>query len=74
MGSSPTPGALVLVSYEHFINLKRQDKIDNLQKADQPQCTSSDSREKKIKELITSICKYQKPFIKKSLDGVVDYL
>ena len=60
--SSPTPGALVLVSYEHFINLKRQDKIDKLQIPDQPQCTSSESREKTIKELITSICKYQKIF------------
>ncbi len=72
MGSSPTPGALVVDSYRHFINLKRQDNIDNLQKADQPQCTLFDSREKTMKELITSICKYQKPFIRKSLDKVLE--
>ncbi len=69
MGSSPTPGALVVDSYEHFINLKRQTKIDNLQNPDQSQYSSFNSREKMIKESITSICKYQKPYITKSLDS-----
>ena len=67
MGSSPTPGAIIVESYEYFIRLKRQNNIDNLQKSDQTQITFSNSREKTIKESIVSICKYQKPFIRKSL-------
>jgi integrase len=67
VGSSPTPGAIIVDSYEYFIRLKRQNNIDNLQKSDQTQITFSNSREKTIKESIASICKYQKPFIRKSL-------
>ena len=59
-------------SCEHFINLKRQKKIDNLQKPDQLQYSLSNSREKIIKESISSICKYQKPFIRKSLDKLFE--
>ena len=33
MDSSPTPRALVVDSYEHFINSKSQNKVDNLQRS-----------------------------------------
>ena len=54
MGSSPTPGALVLDSYEHFINLKKQNKNDNLQDPVQPppqQTVPLDSRKEKVRKL-----------------------
>lgn len=72
MDSNPTPRALIVDSYEYFINLKKQNKIDNLQKPDRSQYSSSNSREKMIKELISSICKYQKPYIRKSLDKLFE--
>ena len=34
MDSSPTPRALVVYSYEQFINSKSQNKVDNLQRLD----------------------------------------
>jgi hypothetical protein len=51
-------------SYEHLINLKRQRNIDNLQKSGHYE---SDPTEKKVKDLVNSICKHQRPYIKKSL-------
>ena len=60
MDSNPTPRALVVDSQRHFINLKKQNKIDNLQDLDQQQYTLSPLKEKILKESINSIFKYQK--------------
>ncbi len=70
MDSNPTPRAIIVDSFEHFINLKKQNKIDNLQKPvqPQPQTDSLDSRKEAIGKLIIMICKYQKSYIKNSLD------
>jgi hypothetical protein len=70
--SNPTPRALVADSYEHFINQKRQNNIDNLQNLVQPDHTLSESKEKALEESINSICKYQEPYIKKSLYKLLD--
>jgi hypothetical protein len=62
-------------SYEHFINLKRQKNIDNLQDQVQspPQQTNPlDSREETIRKLIVMTCKYQKSYIRNSLDKLLD--
>ena len=72
MDSNPTPRALVVDSYEHFINQKHQKNIDNLQTANQINYDPSISKKKELEETITSICKYQKPFIKKSLFKLLD--
>ena len=70
--SNPTPRAINVDSYEYFINLKRQEKIDNLQKPVQSQDILTNSREKTIEELITLICSYQKRYIKKSLNKLIE--
>lgn len=62
-------------SHEHFINLKRQKKIDNLQDPVQlpPQQTDPlGSRKETVRKLTTRICKYQKPYIKNSLDKLLE--
>ncbi len=70
VGSNPTPRALVVDSYEHFINLKKQDKIDNLQDPVQPpskQTAPLDARKEEVRKFSVMICKYQKSYIKNSL-------
>jgi len=49
-----------------------QNKIDSLQKADQQQYTLSPLKEKILKESILSICKYQKTFIRRSLEKLYE--
>lgn len=64
MDSSPTSGALPVVSHAHFINLKIQNYYNILQRSGYYQ---SNITQKGVKELIDSICKYQRPFINRSL-------
>ena len=72
MGSSPTPGALIVDSYEG-LNYLIKDKInDNLQNSLQSRDNISEQKRKTINELIISICKYQRSFIRKSLDKLLE--
>ena len=68
MTSNPTSRALVVDSYDHFINLKIQKKVDRLEKSSQYRTNLTSDRT--MNELITSICKYQKPFVEKSLFSI----
>lgn len=52
MVSTSTTVTLVVHSYEHFINLNRQNKIENLQELNKPQNNMSISKEKTIRESI----------------------
>ncbi len=72
MGSSPTPGALVVDSYEDLNNLNKDKINDSLQNSPQLQDNISEQKRKIINELIISICKYQRSFIKKSLDKLLE--
>ena len=66
---SHTPGALIACSSED-LNSRKKDKCnDNLQNSSQSQSQtiSNDKEKETIKQLIISICKYQKPYIKNSL-------
>ncbi len=72
MGSSPTPGALVVDSYEDLNYPKKHKSIDSLQNSLQSRDNISEQRRKTINELIISICKYQRLFIKKSLNKILE--
>jgi hypothetical protein len=71
VGSSPTPGAIVVNSSEYFISLNQQNNI--VKSLQEP--TGKENKVKvgkeKIKEKIDLICKYQKPFVKKSLENLL---
>jgi site-specific recombinase XerD len=71
VGSSPTPGAIVVDSSEYFISLNQQNNI--VKSLQEP--TGKENKVKvgkeKIKEKIDLICKYQKPFVKKSLENLL---
>jgi hypothetical protein len=58
VGSSPTPGALVVDSYEDLNNLNKDKINDSLQNSPQLQDNISEQKRKIINELIISICKY----------------
>ncbi|MDN5847844.1 MAG: site-specific integrase, partial [Candidatus Nitrosocosmicus sp.] len=72
MGSNPTPRAIIVDSYEDLISVKKDKSNDNLQNLSQSQSNSSNQKAEVLIELITSICKYQKPFIRKSLDRLLE--
>ena len=72
MGSSPTPGALVFDSYQDLNYRKKHKSIDSLQNSLQSRDNISEQRRKTINELIISICKYQRLFIKKSLNKILE--
>ncbi|HKO66103.1 MAG TPA: hypothetical protein VJU13_12945 [Candidatus Nitrosocosmicus sp.] len=69
MGSNPTPRAIIVDSYDGFISSTNDKKtVKDLQESlniesYNLQCTITD----KLRNSIDSICKYQKPFIRKSL-------
>lgn len=67
VGSNPTPRANGFITTKD-LNSRKKDKLtDNLQNSSQPKDISSDIKNKKIKELIDSICKYQKLHVKNYL-------
>jgi len=68
--SSPTPGALIACSYKDLNSLKEDKCNDNLQNSPQSQDISIDHKKETIKELIDSICKYQKNYVKNSLSNL----
>ncbi len=75
MDSNPTPRALVVDSYDGFIS-STKDKVivKDLQESSNIQSHNSlsNKRTEKLKNSIDLICKYQKPFIKKSLDKLLE--
>ena len=69
MGSSPTSGALLACSSED-LNSRKNDKYnDNLQNSPQSKDISINENKETIRELINSICKYQKLYVKNSLSN-----
>jgi hypothetical protein len=68
VGSSPTPGAIILESYEDLNNLKKDKCNDSLQNSSQSLDNIAEQKRKTLNELIIAICKHQRSFIKKSLD------
>lgn len=73
MGSSPTSGALIVVSYEDLNNQRKDKSNDNLQNSLQSQDNLIDHRKETIiKESINSICKYQKLYVKNSLGNLLE--
>ena len=72
MGSSPTPGALIACSSEDLNSRKKDKYNDNLQNSSQSQDFSIDYEKETIKELIISICKYQKNYVKNSLSNLLE--
>ena len=70
MDSSPTPGALIACSSEDLNNLKEDKCNVNLQYSFQSQDIPIDHKKETIKELIDSICKYQKQYVKNSLSNL----
>lgn len=72
MGSSPTSGAVIACSYEYLNYLKKDKSNDNLQNPSQLQDSLVDHRKETIKELINSICKYQKSYVKNSLGNLLE--
>lgn len=67
MVSSPTPGALIACFTEDLNNTKKDKCNDSLQNSSLSPDISTDQNKETIKELIISIYKYQKLYIKKSL-------
>jgi hypothetical protein len=60
-------------SYADFINSKTEKNNDNLQESsDTKTHNSPDKCNERLKNSISLICKYQKPFIKKSLDNLLE--
>jgi integrase len=68
VGSSPTSGAIIACSYEYLNYLKEDKSIDNLQNPE----ISIDKNKEKIRELIDSICKFQKNYVKNSLGNLLE--
>jgi len=63
VGSSPTSGALLACSHEDLNYPKKDKSNDNLQNPE----ISIDEKKETTRELIDSICKYQKNYVKNSL-------
>jgi septum formation topological specificity factor MinE len=72
VGSSPTPGALVVDSYKDLNNLKKDKSNDSLQNSLQSRDNTSEQKKERINELVIAICKYQRSFIRKSLDKLLE--
>jgi integrase len=72
VGSSPTPGALVVDSYEDLNNLKKDKSNDSLQNSLQSRDNISEQKKERINKLVIAICKYQRSFIRKSLDKLLE--
>jgi hypothetical protein len=64
VGSSPTSGALLACSSEDLNSRKKDKYNDNLQKSSQLQDNVVNDKKETIRELINSICKYQKNYVK----------
>jgi integrase len=71
VGSSPTSGALIAYSSEDLNYQKKDKSNDNLQNSSQSQDSSTDQK-KETRELIISICKYQKSYIRNSLGNLLE--
>ena len=72
MGSSPTSGALIACSSEDLNKNNKYKCNDSLQNSSQSQDISIDYEKETIKELIISICKYQKNYVKNSLSNLLE--
>ena len=70
--SSPTSGALIASSADDFNNNKTDKCNDNLQNSARSQDFSIDYEKETIKDLIYSICKYQKSYVKNSLSNLLE--
>jgi len=74
VGSNPTPRAIIVDSYDDFIS-STNDKgtVKDLQESSNTESHDlQDTRIDKLKSTIDSISKYQKPFIRRSLDRLLE--
>ena len=72
MGSSPTSGALLACSSKDLNSRKKDKYNDNLQNSSHSNNISIDKKKETIRELIDSICKYQKNYVKNSLSNLLE--